>query len=154
IQAAKGAIGLNPAPGISLKVEDGFPTQLDWEPNKQQARRIPVLASDCDKFAFLSFPSAGDGAQSIHPILHARNFGGPASSSEINFNFPLGSNTLSSVAISRGCTAAIVRVSPNIDPAAPERNVSDKLFVVKFGADGQPGGTGKFGATSEYEIPT
>ena len=153
-QVVKGAIDLKPAPEISLKVEDGFPTTLDWEPSKQQARRIPVLASDCDKFAFLSFPSASDGAHFTHPILHAGNFGRPASTREINFNFPLGSNPLSSVAISRGCTAAIVRVSPNVDPAAPERNVGDKVFVVNLDQDGQSGGSVKLGPTIEYEVPT
>lgn len=153
-QVVKDAIGLNPAPDISLKAEDGFPTTLAWEPSKQQARRIPVLASDCDKFAFLSFPSASEGAPFVHPILHAGEIGGAASSREINFNFPLASNALSSVAISRGCTAAIVRVSPNFDPAAPERNLADKVFVVNFAPDGEVGGSGKLGGTTEYEVPT
>ena len=112
-----------------------------------------MLASDCDKFAFLSFPNPGDGASFTHPIVYAGDFGGLASSREINFNFPLGNNALSSVAISRGCTAAIVRVSPNFDPAAPERNAGDKLFVVKFNQDEKLGTSGKLGATSDYEIP-
>ena len=153
-QVIKGAVGLNPAPDISLKAEDGFPTQIDWDPNKQQAPRIPVLASDCDKFAFLSFPSAGEGARFIHPILYAGDFSGPASSREINFNFLPGSNAPSSLAISRGCTAAIVRMSQNFDAAAPKPNAGDKLFVVNFDQDGQRGGSGKLGSTSEYEIPT
>ena len=152
-QVIKGAIGLNPAPDISFTAEDGFPTQLDWDPIKRQARRIPVLASDCDKFAFLGFPNPGDGASFTHPIVYAGDFGGLASSREINFNFPLGNNALSSVAISRGCAAAIVRVSPNFDPAAPERNAGDKLFVVKFNQDEKLGSSGKLGAPSEYEIP-
>ena len=148
-QPLKDATGLALASDISLKVENRFPAQLDWEPIKRQARRIPVLASDCDKFAFLSFPNPGDGASSTHPILYAGDFGGPASSREINFNFPLGSNALSSVAISRGCAAAIVRISPNFDPAAPERNVSDKVFVVNLDWGG---GAGKLAPASEYEI--
>jgi len=152
-QVIEGAIDLNPAPDISFNAKDGFPAQLDWDPIKRQARRIPVLASDCDKFAFLSFPNPGDGASFTHPIVYAGDFGGLASSKEINFNFPLGNNALSSVAISRGCTAAIVRVSPNFDPAAPERNAGDKLFVVEFNQDEKLGTSGKLGATSEYEIP-
>ena len=143
----KGAMGLNPAPDISFTAEDGFPAQLDWEPIKRQARRIPVLAADCDKFAFLGFPNPGDGASFTHPIVYAGDFVGLASSREINFNFPLGNNALSSVAISRGCAAAIVRLSPNSDPAAPERTAGDKLFVVEFNQDE------KLGVTSEYEIP-
>jgi hypothetical protein len=152
-QIVKAAIGPNPAPDISLTARDGFPTQLDWDPKQQQAPRIPVLASDCDKFAFLSFPSAGEGARFIHPILYAGDFGGRASSREINFNFLPGSNAPSSVAISRGCTAAIVRMSQNFDAAAPKPNPGDKLFVVNFDLDGQLGGSGKLGSPSEYEVP-
>jgi hypothetical protein len=150
-QIVKDAIGPNPAPDISLRAQDGFPTQLDWDPKQQQAPRIPVLASDCDKFAFLSFPSASEGARFIHPILYAGDFRGRASSTEINFNFLPGSNAPSAVAISRGCTAAIVRMSQNFDAAAAKPNAGDKLFVVNFDLDG---GSGKLGSTSEYEIPT
>jgi len=157
-QGVMGAIGSVSVPDIALKTEAGFPKQIDWDPANRQARRIPVLASDCDKFAFLGFPSANDGTQSggVRPILYAGDFLGPASSKEIGVTLPPGNNVSTSVAISRGCTAAIVRVPPGTnsgDRVSPSSTAGDKVFLFKLNQDGKSGGSGELGDTSEYEIP-
>jgi hypothetical protein len=76
---------------------------LDWDPIRQQAFRQPVLAEDCDVYAFL-----GKEDQSYR-VLFGR-FGEKASRSE-NFDNPL---PLGAVAVARGCDSVLARDDTNL----------------------------------------
>src|SRR5574337_728022 len=140
---ATGDSGMIPS-DLSLAADGKFPVRIDWQPDKREARRIPVLASDCNKFVFLGFP-VGSGVQPnvVRPVLYAGDFFGPASSKEIDVSLPLGSGTASSVTISRGCATAVVRLSAGSASG-------DKVFLINLNEEREPG---VLGDTSEYDIP-
>jgi hypothetical protein len=142
---------------IAFQHADGFPVQIDWNPIDRQARRIPVLASDCDEFAVLGFPppklETKNGGEFARPILYVGDFspwhGGDFSGAVIAAKFKKievdlspGSQQLSAVAISRGCSYAIVRVSPA--PNSPDKG--DSIFLIQLQR-------GEIGGVSQYDIP-
>jgi len=143
-----------------------FPRKIGWDPIGLKARRYPVFAVDCDEFAVLATKSASPdnkkGGQAdanqgevVHPILYAGDFLGGAKryggevlgtvkSKELDIELPSESVAQqSSVAISRGCSYAIVRVSP----APNSLDKSGKVLLIKFDQFRQ------FGDVSQYEVP-
>jgi hypothetical protein len=136
----------------SLVPEPGFPAKLDWDAASQQARRIPVLAADCDKFAFLGFPTdAAQADASFHPILYAGDFPGSAVKREIDVRVQPGTNAASSVAITRGCSAMIVRVSP--PPRDDDPSPSDKVFVFPLDPSSPAGASPHVESPTAHDVP-
>ena len=128
---------------IVLKPEDRVPVRIDWRPVEREARRIPVLASDCDEFAFLGLP-VDEQANVIRPKLYAGAFGaflGDAASRPLDISLQPGNPT--SVTISRGCAKAIVRVSPN-------QTSADEVYLADLHQEGK---TVDLGDLIEYEVP-
>jgi hypothetical protein len=131
---------------------------LDWDPSRRAARRIPTLASDCDKFAFLSFPTGSGGAtnqpasQLIEPILYVGNFEGHVLPKALRFGLPSGSQQLSSVAIARGCSAALVHLPHAAAVSGPTNELDggqDKLFVYPLDQTSFDAASGR-----EYDVPS
>ena len=126
------------SPDVTLKkANDRFPAQINWDPIGRRARRIPVFASDCDKFAVLGSPLPENGnavqAELANLTLYADDFLG-AADTHIDVGLPSGARQSSSVAILRGCSRAVVRAG-------------DTISLFKFNQDG------KFENGSHYDIP-
>ena len=131
--------------------------QLDWQPVQRVARRIPTLAYDCDKFAFLSFSTEynsktiGSNSELRHPILYVGNFDSEATSKVLDFGLNANAERSSSVAISRGCSEVVVHLPSEMGGESTdfERDqVQDKLIVLHLNRD-------SFDAVSEqaYDLP-
>ena len=128
------------AAGIAFKARDGFPKQIAWNPVDQHARRMPVLASDCDKFVYLGMPTPQPEKESVHPILYAGDFlGSPSQKVIVDASVVRGTGP-QAVTITRGCRFAILHI-----PEGPESR--DKIFLVNFGQDGG------LGDETQFEIP-
>jgi hypothetical protein len=120
-------------------VENPKPFEIDWQPTKRAARRIPSLASDCDKFTFLGAPTPAiattkvdNDSQLITPILYVGDFAGQAIPKQLNSRLSSGTQQLSSVAIASGCSAALVHLSPAVgisNAVADQNQIHDKLIV-------------------------
>ena len=77
-----------------------FPSKSPGLPVDQHARRIPVLASDCDKFVYLGMPTPEK--ESVHPILYAGDFLGSPSQKVIVDASVVRGNGPQAVTITRG----------------------------------------------------
>jgi hypothetical protein len=138
--------------------ENPKPFEIDWQPTKRAARRIPSLASDCDKFIFLGAPTPviaptkiDNDSQLITPILYVGDFAGQAVPKQLNSRLSSGTQQLSSVAIASGCSAALVHLSPAVgtsNSVADQNQIHDKLiaFNLKDATIDAPSG-------QEFDVP-
>jgi hypothetical protein len=93
--------------GAEVHFVGGTAYDIDWQPAERSARRMPVLADDCDAYAFMGRREKPAGAEQI---LWFGRFDGPAEPRTIDPQLPQGDQALSSVAITRGCGAVLARV--------------------------------------------
>jgi energy-coupling factor transporter ATP-binding protein EcfA2 len=83
------------------------PYPIDWQPEERSARRIPVLADDCDFYAFMGLPE--EQTSPFYPLLWFGEADGSAAPRTISVSLDQGSGAPVSVAIARGCGAVFVR---------------------------------------------
>jgi hypothetical protein len=80
---------------------------LDWQPADRSARRQPVLAEDCNSFAFMG---RREEPQGVEQVLWMGQFDGPAQPRPLTVQVPQGDQGLSSLTVARGCGAVVARV--------------------------------------------
>jgi hypothetical protein len=130
---------------LSLEPRDSKSSvyKLDWQPVRRGAPRIPTLASDCDKFAFLG-PSLPE------TMLYVGNFEGTATAKVLEFGLTTQAQLLSSVAISRGCSAVVVHLSSvaGHESADSKLQLQDKLILFQLDSNNFDAASGQI-----YDVP-
>lgn len=144
-------IGLPDLQGDTLGAQS-FARKIDWQPRYQAARRTPVFAVDCDKFAFLGIPElkGADTTRSERPTasdpplrqftLYAGAFDdNGVSGQSLGIVAATSELTDTSVTIARGCATALVRLSAGVEVAkdgVPPAQLRDQLIVTDLNGIG------------------